>query len=78
MHDPIFAPIEFELDLAKRTGRVKIKGVIDTSVEPIRKPITGHEHCARVVLLQGFEYREAEFASGRTTASVNLSTQGAA
>jgi hypothetical protein len=94
MHYPIFAPIEFELDLAKRIGRVKIKGVIDTSVEPIRNPITGDEHRARVVLPQGFEYREAEFASGGTTASgaiklknskshahlamLNLSTQGAA
>jgi hypothetical protein len=93
-HDPIFAPIEFELDLAKRIGRVAIKGVIDTSVEPIRNPVTGDEHRARVVLPQGFEYREAEFASGGTTASgaiklknskshahlamLNLSTQGAA
>ena len=43
--------------------------MIDTSVEPIRNPITDDEHRARVVLPKGFEYREAEFASGGTTAS---------
>jgi len=59
MHDPIFAPIEFELDLAKRIGRVKIKGVIDTSLEPIRNLMIGDKHFGRVVLPQGFEYREA-------------------
>jgi hypothetical protein len=69
MHDPVFAPIEFELDLDKRKGSVRIAGVIDTSVEPIRNPITGAEHRVRVTLPGGFEFREAEFANGATTAT---------
>ena len=93
MHDPVFAPIEFELDLDKRKGRVRVANVIDTNVEPIRNPVTGEEHRARVALPNGFEYREAEFASGQTRATgaikltldkshshlamLNLSTQGA-
>src|SRR5260370_30342464 len=92
MHDPQYAPIEFDLDLDKRIGRVRIDGVIDTSVEPIRNAVTGQEHRARVVLPNGFEYREAEYASGQTRAAgpiklalskshshlsmLNLSTQG--
>ena len=93
MHDPVYAPIEFDLDLDKRIGRVRIADVIDTSVEPIRNPVTGEAHRARVVMPNGFEYREAEFASGQTSAAgaiklafnkshshlamLNLSTQGA-
>jgi hypothetical protein len=68
MHDPVFAPIEFDLDLEKRVGRVRIAGVIDTSTAPIRNPITGDEHRVSVVLPKGFEYHQAEFASGTTKA----------
>jgi hypothetical protein len=87
------APIEFDIDIDKRKGRVRIAGVIDTNVGPIRNPVTGAEHRARVVLPNGFEYREAEYASGRTQAggaiklalgnthshlaTLNLSTHGA-
>ena len=94
MHDPVFAPIEFDLDLDKRKGSVRIANVLDTTIEPIKNPITGQDHRARVVLPNGFEYREAEFASGETRATaairlafskshahvamLNLSTQGAA
>ncbi len=94
MHDPRYAPIEFDVDLDKRTGRVRVADVIDTSVEPLRNPVSGDEHRARVVLPNGFEYHEAEFASGQTRATgaiklaldkshshlamLNLSTQGAA
>lgn len=68
-HDPAFLPIHFELDLERRTGRVSIEDIIDTMVEPIRNPITGEEHRARISLPSGFEYREAEFASGDTRAT---------
>jgi hypothetical protein len=93
-HDPAYAPIEFVIDIEKRTGRVRIPGVIETNVEPIRNPVTGADHRVRVALPNGFEYREAEFASGRTRADgavkqifdkthasvamLNLSTHGAA
>jgi len=73
-HDPVFAPIEFELDIDKRKGRVRIAGMLDTTIEPIRNPVTGDEHRAKVTLPNGFEYREAEFASGQTQAigAINL------
>jgi hypothetical protein len=94
MHEPAFAPIAFELDMDKRLGHVTVEGVIDTRVEPIRNPITGDEHRARVSLPNGFEYHMAEYASGNTKAKgpvkldwtsshahvalLNLSTHGAA
>ncbi|MDQ4086994.1 MAG: DUF1326 domain-containing protein [Pseudomonadota bacterium] len=68
LHEPAFLPIEFEADMERRTARLRIEGVVETDVEPIRNPITGAEHRARVVLPEGFEYREAEYASGDTSA----------
>lgn len=69
MHEPAFLPIDFSLDLDKRVGTVRIEGVIDTRTEPIRNPVTGAEHRVRVSLPSGFEYLQAEFASGGTRAT---------
>jgi hypothetical protein len=68
VHDPVSAPIEFYFDLDKRIGRVRIPSIIDTSIEPIRNPITGKEHRVSVVLPEGFEYHQAEYANGSTRA----------
>jgi hypothetical protein len=72
-HEPAFLPIHFELDMERRAGRVRIDGVLDTRIEPIRNPVTGDEHRVRVSLPSGFEYREAEFASGDTAAKGSVS-----
>ncbi len=65
--DPVFAPIEFACDLEARTGRVVVPGVMAFELEPIRNPVTGLPLRAIVRLPEGFEYREAEMASGRFT-----------
>lgn len=67
-HPPVFRPIAFDLDIDRRSGRVFVEGIIDTRVSPIKNPVTGAEHRARVTLPHGFEYREAEYASGDTGA----------
>jgi hypothetical protein len=69
VHEPQFLPIEFELDLQKRTGRFAVPGLLEARSEPIRNPVTGEPHYARLVLPQGFEYTEAEFASSATRAT---------
>ncbi|MFI4974170.1 MAG: DUF1326 domain-containing protein [Caulobacterales bacterium] len=66
MHPPQFLPIEFDVDIERRVGRLKVDGMLDTQISPITNPVTGAKHRARVVLPEGFEYREAEYASGRT------------
>ena len=69
VHDPLFRSIAFEADEERRLGRIRVEGLVDTSIEPIRNPVTGDEHRARVTMPGGFEYKEAEYASGRTEAS---------
>jgi hypothetical protein len=69
MHPPQFLPIDFELDIERRVGHLRVAGVLDTEISPITNPVTGAQHRARVVLPDGFEYREAEYASGRSRSS---------
>ena len=68
-HEPLFKPIELELDVARRTARLRVPGLVDTSVEPLKNPVTGAEHRARIDLPAGKEFRMAEVASGTTKAT---------
>ena len=67
-------PIELKLDQKAGTARVRVKGLVEGDVQPIKNPITGAVHRARVVLPTGFEYAEAEFVSGsaKTTGPIDL------
>ncbi len=69
LHEPVFLPITFEVDIEARTGKVHVPGIIDTQAEPIRNPVSGEELRVQVMLPRGFEYRQAEFASGNTAAT---------
>ncbi len=60
---PQFLPIDFEFDLDGRTARVAVPGILETTSEPIKNPVTGAPHRIRVDIPDGFEYREAEIAS---------------
>jgi hypothetical protein len=66
---PLYLPIEFEVDVEARRARLNIPGVVDATGEPIRNPVTGAEHRARIELPHGFEYRIAEMGSGTTKAT---------
>lgn len=72
--DPIFAPIDFEVDIEGRKGRYAVAGLIESRGEPIKNPVTGREHRARIDLPHGFEYEIAEVGSGtsRTQGSIKL------
>jgi hypothetical protein len=61
--EPLFAPITFRVDRDKRRATVRIPGIGETNIEPIKNPVTGEEHRARIVLPDGFEYKEAEMGN---------------
>ncbi len=69
VYEPLFAPIDFEVDVEGRTGRLKVDGVIDMRGEPIRNPTTGEPTRARIDLPEGFEYTLAEMGSASATTS---------
>ena len=63
-YDPVFTEISFEYDMAARTGSFTVPGHLQMNLEPIRNPVTGMSHRAVIRLPEGFEFREAEMASG--------------
>jgi hypothetical protein len=74
--EPLFLPIEYEVDVEARRGRFKVPGVVETIGEPIRNPVTGAEHRARIDLPNGFEYRLAEIGSATTRATAAIPLPG--
>lgn len=72
---PVFAPIIFHSDIESRTGGFRIEAHLALELEPIRNPVTGRPHRARIVLPEGFEFREAEVASGSFTSDGEIRMQ---
>jgi hypothetical protein len=75
VHDPVFAPIAFTIDIDKRRARLQIPGWIDARGEPIANPVTGEEHRARINLPHGFEYDTCEVGRGWATTQGPLDVQ---
>ncbi len=66
MLEPVFAPIDFEFDLDGRTARISVPGILETTTEPIKNPVTGAPHRIQIRVPEGFEHHEAEVASAST------------
>ena len=64
--ETLVKPIEITVNVDARRGRMHIPDVLETTAEPLRNPITGAEHRARIDLPHGFEFRLAEIASATT------------
>ena len=69
VHDPVFAPIDFEVDIDARKARLVVPGLIEGRGEPILNSVTGAEHRARIDIPDGFEYLIAEMGRGWTKTS---------
>lgn len=78
MHDPVFAPVELTFDKNARRANLRIPGVLENEVEPIKNPVTGAPHRIQVVMPEGFEHIEGEIASGdiRSLAAIRFETVG--
>ena len=64
LHEPIFAPIDFDVDIDARKGRLVVRGITEGRGEPIKNPVTGAAHRARIDIPDGFEYSLAEIGRG--------------
>lgn len=73
--EPIIAPIELEADIETRTATGRVAGLIESSARPIKNPVSGVEHRAKIVLPNGFEYTEAEMGSGTSTTQAPIPLQ---
>ena len=74
-----FKRIDLAIDVKKRTARVHVPDILDGGAESIRNPVTGEPHVVSVRLPHGFEYREADFLSGKaktSTSAISLDFDG--
>src|SRR5262249_25944731 len=78
VHEPLLRPVTVESDMESRKGRIIVPGVVEAKAEPIRNPVTGQPHRARLQLPNGFEFRVAEFASSTTKAKGSTARGGPA
>jgi hypothetical protein len=72
VHPPLFKRIEFDADVVRRTARIVIPGVLESTARPIHSPATGAEHRVRISLPNGIEFDIAEVASGTTKTSASV------
>jgi hypothetical protein len=54
---------------------VRIKDIMTLDGQPIRNPVTGAEHRARIDLPHGFEYEIAEIGSGTSRSHGNVAIE---
>lgn len=68
VHEPLYRPIEFSIDIDARTAEVRVPGVLQSRGEPIRSPATGQPHRVRIDIPNGIEFELAEIGSAVTSA----------
>ena len=69
VHDPIFKPIDLEVDIERRTARVSIPALLESAGRPILSPATGEQHRVRIDIPNGIEFEIAEIGSATTKAT---------
>jgi len=72
VHEPLFKPIEYEVDINARTAKVVIPGVVRSIGSPIRSPATGDEHRVRIDMPMGIEFDVAEVGNASTEATAAI------
>ena len=63
VHETLFKPIDFQVDLQQRTAKVEVPGVLESTGRPIHPPHSDEKHQARIVIPNGIEFEEAEMGS---------------
>jgi len=67
--DPQFTRVDVDIDVEACRAKVGVPGIVDATGAPIRNPFKGGDHRVRVSLKSGFEYVDAEFSRGSTSAT---------
>ncbi|MFW8636961.1 DUF1326 domain-containing protein [Cribrihabitans pelagius] len=65
-HETLTAPVSLDYDPDTRTGTAKAGDIAETTVKPIPNIVSGEPHTVSIKLPHGFEYAEAQVATGTT------------
>jgi hypothetical protein len=72
-HPPVYASIDFDVDIEARRARVAIPGIMASEGRPIISPATGSEHRVRIDIPGGIEFDIAEIGSGSSSVTSPIS-----
>ena len=61
--EPVYVPIDLSSDRERRVAQLKVPGLGEFRVEPIKNAVTGEAHRAVIKLPDGFEFKEAEMGN---------------
>ncbi len=75
VHETLFKPIDFEVDIEARTARAVIPGVLDSTGSPIRPPHGDGEHRVRIDIPNGIEFEFAEIGSATSRTGKDAAVQ---
>jgi hypothetical protein len=67
MHEPVFTPIDFEVDVDSRRGKMTIPNHVTMTGEPLRSLVSGEEVRAQIHLPAGFEFEIADIGSASSS-----------
>lgn len=67
--EPLFLPIELEIDVEACDASLVVPGMIDSVGAPIISPFSGTPHRVTVALRSSISFTRAEFGSGTTKAT---------
>ena len=70
--ETLYAPIELEIDVPARRGRISVPQLVEIEGSPILHPHSGEPFRAGIHLPNGFEYTYAEMGTGSTRATAGL------
>jgi hypothetical protein len=70
--EPLYAPIEAEIDVEARQARLVVPGLVESVGSPLRDPQSGEEHRAQIHLPNGFEYTFAEMGTATSKARAGI------
>lgn len=68
----LYRPIDLGIDMSNRTARVTVPGLLSGQADPIPHGKYEDGHHVRMTLRNGFEFTEAEFVSGKSTATADF------
>jgi hypothetical protein len=74
--EPLYAPINLEIDVTARRGRSWVPDLVESEGNPILDPNSGDEFRAAIHLPEGFEYTTAEMGTGKTRARAGIELEG--
>ncbi len=72
VHETLFLPIDFEMDMEERTAKVSIGDVLNSTGRPIEAPHGGGPHRVRIDIPGGIEFTLAEIGSASTKADAAI------